>query len=150
IQGALPEAARPVVQIYAVGSTASVQDLANVLQRDRRRIQTLVMASVFVILVLLFRSLVVPVYLLLSVFFSYCVTLGMTFAVFWLLDPAGFVGIDWQVALFLFTILIAVGEDYNIFLLTRIHEEQRQHGPLRGITQGLDRTGPIISSCGII
>ena len=60
------------------------------------------------------------------------------------------VSIDWKVAIFLFTILIAVGEDYNIFLLTRVHEEQRRHGLLKGIVAALDRTGPIISSCGII
>jgi RND superfamily putative drug exporter len=107
-------------------------------------------ASVFVILILLLRQLVVTLYLLLSVLFSYVATLGVTFAVFWLLDPSGFAGLDWKVAMFLFTILIAVGEDYNIFLMTRIHEEERRHGPIRGITEALDRTGPIISSCGII
>ena len=89
-------------------------------------------------------------YLLLSVLFSYYTTLGITFAVFWLLDPHGFSGLDWKVAIFLFTILVAVGEDYNIFLMTRVSEEERRHGPLGGITEALDRTGPIISSCGII
>jgi RND superfamily putative drug exporter len=54
------------------------------------------------------------------------------------------------VAIFLFTILIAVGEDYNIFLMSRVGEEERRHGPVRGVTVALDRTGPIISSCGII
>jgi putative drug exporter of the RND superfamily len=107
-------------------------------------------ASVFVILILVLRQFLVTLYLLLSVLFSYYVTLGVTFTVFWLLDPQGFVGLDWKVAMFLFTILIAVGEDYNIFLMTRIHEEERRHGPLRGITVALDRTGPVISSCGII
>src|SRR5204863_1899592 len=119
-------------------------------QRDRTRIDLLVVAGVFVILVVLLRGLVVPVYLLLSVLFSYFATLGVAFALFWLLDPHGFTGIDWKVAIFLFTILIAVGEDYNIFLMTRIDEEERRYGPIRGITHALDRTGPIISSCGII
>jgi RND superfamily putative drug exporter len=54
------------------------------------------------------------------------------------------------VVLFLFTILIAVGEDYNILLMARVDEEERRHGPVRGVTQALDRTGPIISSCGLI
>ena len=88
--------------------------------------------------------------LLVSVLFSYYATLGVSFAVFWLLDPQGFAGIDWKVAIFLFTILIAVGEDYNIFLITRVDEEERQHGPQHGVTEALTRTGPIISSCGII
>jgi RND superfamily putative drug exporter len=150
VRDALPEAVRNGGEVYLVGTTPSVRDLAATMQADRRRIELLVLASVFVILVILLRGLVVPIYLLLSVLFSYYTTLGLTFAVFYLLDPAGFAGIDWKVAIFLFTILIAVGEDYNIFLMTRVREEQERHGPLRGIVEALDRTGPIISSCGII
>ena len=52
--------------------------------------------------------------------------------------------------MFLFTILIAVGEDYNIFLMTRIDEEQVKHGPVKGVIEALSKTGRIISSCGII
>jgi RND superfamily putative drug exporter len=147
---ALPDGVRPETRLYDVGATASVRDLAAVMQQDRTRIELLVLAAVLVILVVLLRALVVPLYLLLSVLFSYYTTLGVSFAVFWLLDPHGFSGIDWKVAIFLFTILIAVGEDYNIFLMTRVAEESRAHGPLRGIAVALDRTGPIISSCGII
>jgi putative drug exporter of the RND superfamily len=176
VREALPDDVRPDAQLYVAGTTASIRDYAAVMQKDRRRIELLVLAAVFVILavllllprfvaavkewaagedvfvilVVLLRRFLVPVYLLLSVLFSYYTTLGVAFAVFWLLDPAGFAGIDWKVAIFLFTILIAVGEDYNIFLMTRVDEEQRRHGPLRGITEALDRTGPIISSCGII
>ncbi len=141
---------RSEAQLNVAGATASVRDLATVMQRDRWRIDLLVMAAVFAILVVLLRGLVVPVYLLLSVLFSYFTTLGVAYAVFWLLDPHGFTGIDWKVAIFLFTILIAVGEDYNIFLMTRVHEEEKRFGPVRGVTEALDRTGPIISSCGII
>ena len=137
-------------QLYLQGTTASVRDLANVMRQDRVRIELLVLASVLVVLVLLLRRLLVPLYLLASVLFSYYATLGVTFLVFWALDPHGFSGIDWKVAIFLFTILIAVGEDYNIFLLTRVHEEQKRHGPVGGVTAALSRTGPIISSCGVI
>ena len=110
----------------------------------------LVIAAVCLILILLLRRLVVSIYLLISVLFSYYTTLGVSFLVFWLLDPGAFTGIDWKVAIFLFTILVAVGEDYNIFLLTRVHEEEQGHGPVGGVTEALVRTGPIISSCGII
>jgi len=150
IRDALPAGVAGDMQLYLAGTTSSVRDLAVTMQSDRRRIEGLVLASVFAVLVVLLHSFVVPVYLLLSVLFSYFVTMGVAFTVFWLLDPHGFTGIDWKVAIFLFTILIAVGEDYNIFLMTRVHEEQREFGPVRGITEALTRTGPIISSCGII
>src|SRR5205814_5261221 len=125
--------------LYFAGTTASVRDLAAVMQRDRTRIALLVLASVFVILVPLLHRFGVPLYLLLSVLFSYYATLGASFAVFWLLDPQGFAGIDWKVAIFLFTILIAVGEDYNIFLMSRVAEEERRHGPVRGVTVEIGR-----------
>jgi RND superfamily putative drug exporter len=150
LHAALPAAQQQTSQPYTMGTTASVRDLATVMRQDRTRIELLVLASVLVILIVLLRGLVVPLYLLASVLFSYYATLGLTFLVFWLLDPHGFSGIDWKVAIFLFTILIAVGEDYNIFLLTRVHEEQERHGMLKGIVAALARTGPIISSCGII
>jgi RND superfamily putative drug exporter len=150
VRAALPADTPTGSQFYFIGMTASMHDLALTIQRDRTRIEILVLASVFVILLILLRQVVVPAYLLLSVLFNYYATLGVSFAVFWLLDPPGFSGIDWKVAIFLFTILIAVGEDYNIFLLTRIHEEEKRHGPLGGVTMGLTLTGPIISSCGII
>ena len=70
--------------------------------------------------------------------------------VFGLTHWGGYTGLDWKVPIFLFTILVAVGEDYNIFLVMRIKEEVGRHGPLRGITEALNRTGRIISSCGLI
>lgn len=91
----------------------------------------------------------ISAYLVLSVFFSYFVSLGLTFTLFWLIDPQ-FAGVDWKVPIFLFTILVAVGQDYNIFLMSRIREDQRTHGPIKGIRTGMLATGSIISSCGII
>jgi RND superfamily putative drug exporter len=150
VQASLPPALQQGSQLYFTGPTASIRDLNTVVAQDRTRINFLVVGVVFVILVLLLRAIVVPLYLMLSVLLSYFATLGLAFTVFWLLNPHGFSGLDWKVAIFLFTILIAVGEDYNIFLMTRIQEEQRRHGPIRGITEALTRTGPIISSCGLI
>lgn len=147
---ALPAELRADSQLYFVGTTASIRDLADVMRRDRTKIELLVLGSVFIILIALLRRVVVSFYLLLSVLFSYYTTLGVAIGVFWLLDPHGFTGIDWKVGVFLFTILIAVGEDYNIFLMTRVDEEVKVHGPVRGVTLALERTGPIISSCGII
>ena len=61
-----------------------------------------------------------------------------------------FDGLDWKLPIFLFTILVAVGEDYNIFLISRIKEEQTRHGPVAGIHKALTQTGGVISSCGVI
>lgn len=132
------------------GPTANVSDLKDVTDRDQIRIDLLVLISVYAVLVLLLRRPGICAYLILSVFYSYFATLGFTFFVFWAMDPANFSGLDWKVPLFLFTILIAVGEDYNIFLMTRVDEERKVHGPVKGVTSALERTGSIISSCGII
>lgn len=133
-----------------LGATPSLSDLKDVTDRDQIRIDSLVMLGVFLILVALLKRPGVCAYLMLSVFLSYLATLGITFMAFWAVDPEGFAGLDWKVPLFLFTILIAVGEDYNIFLMTRIQEETDEHGPVEGIIVALRKTGSIISSCGII
>jgi putative drug exporter of the RND superfamily len=119
------------LDVYGIGPTASIRDLKTVTDRDQRVVDSLVLMGVFLILVVLLRQITIPVYLIISVFFSYLVTLGATFTFFYALDPSGFTGLDWKVPTFLFTILIAVGEDYNIFLMTRIREEQITHGPVK-------------------
>src|SRR6202043_1785528 len=105
---------------------------------------------IFVLLWIVLRRGGIFVYLVLSVLLSYLTTLGVAFLVFQALYPQEFVGLDWKVPIFLFTILVAVGQDYNIFLVTRIKEEQQQHGPLDGITTALARTGRVISNCGVL
>jgi RND superfamily putative drug exporter len=137
-------------QIFAIGPTASIKDLKTVTDRDQIVVDALVLVVVFLILLILLRQLTVSAYLIATVFFSYLVTLGATFTVFYLMDPSGFAGLDWKVPTFLFTILIAVGEDYNIFLMTRVREEQIEHGPVDGVIVALKKTGSIISSCGVI
>lgn len=133
-----------------VGATPSIRDLKWITGVDQLRIDFLVPTVVFLILVVLLRRVATSAYLIFTVFFSYFVTLGVTFLVFYLVNPHGFAGLDWKVPMFLFTILVAVGEDYNILLMTRIEEEQRNHGPVEGVIVGLRKTGSIISSCGVI
>ena len=145
----MPESIKAGTEIHYVGTTASLLDLKTVTDRDQLVIDGAVLTVVFIILVLLLRMVSISGYLVLSVFFSYFVSLGMTIFAFWLIDPV-FAGIDWKVPIFLFTILIAVGEDYNIFLMARIGEDQVKHGPVEGIRTALLSTGSIISSCGII
>ncbi|MFO0917210.1 MAG: MMPL family transporter [Planctomycetaceae bacterium] len=146
----LPAGLQAGATVDVMGATASIRDLKSVTDRDQIRIDLLVIAGVFSILVLLLRRPSLCLYLIVTVLFSYLVTLGVTYGFFWYLDGENFAGLDWKVPMFLFTILIAVGEDYNIFLMTRIEEEQRLFGPVEGVTHALAKTGRIISSCGII
>jgi RND superfamily putative drug exporter len=150
IRQKMPLALKGDTTLHLVGPTASIRDLKTVTDRDQIKIDILVLGVVFLILVALLRKPFISFYLIASVFFSYFVTLGATFAVFWWLDGGAFAGLDWKVPMFLFTILIAIGEDYNIFLMTRIEEEQAEHGAVEGVRTALLKTGSIISSCGII
>lgn len=137
-------------ELFFVGPTASIRDLKIVTDHDQVKIDVLVLGVVFLILVVLLRKPAISCYLIVTVFFSYLAALGVTFVCFWWLSPSDFSGLDWKVPMFLFTILIAIGEDYNIFLMARIDEEQRQHGPLEGVRVALLKTSGIISSCGVI
>lgn len=150
VQEKLPPEIKQGTLLHYLGSTASIRDLKTITNGDQVLIDILVPTVVFLILVVLLRRIATPAYLIFTVFFSFLVTLGIAFALFYLLDREGFGGLDWKVRMFLFTILIAVGQDYNIFLITRIEEEQKVHGPIKGIIEALLKTGSIISSCGII
>ena len=150
LQASLPHDLQGGSETAVSGATAGLQDLRTVAEKDLRRIEVLVPIVVLGVLVILLRRPLVSIYLVLSVLFSYLTTWGATFAVFRLLYGDGFSGLHWSVPILLFTILVAVGEDYNIFLMTRIHEEQERRGPLSGIVAALSRTGRIISSCGFI
>ena len=146
----LPAEYRDSVQLYSIGPTASLRDLKVVTDADRFRIDVLVVIVVYLLLVALLRRPAICTYLLITVVFSFLVTLGATYLVFWLREPGPFAGLDWKIPLFLFTILIAIGEDYNILLMARVTEEQEKHGLIRGVIVALTKTGSIISSCGVI
>ncbi|QDU82077.1 Membrane transport protein mmpL8 [Polystyrenella longa] len=146
----LPEDLQSETELHLIGPPASVRDLKTVTRRDQVLIHVLVICGVLLVLIMLLKRIAISVYLIFTVFISYLATLGLTFVVFWSFDPMNFSGLDWKVPIFLFTILIAVGEDYNIYLIARINEEQRRHGTVQGIIVALSKTGSIISSCGII
>ena len=119
---------------------------------DQRRMYVLVTLGVYGILVALLRRPGICLYLIVTVLIGYLATLGLTDLLFRFLNPPGVVyeGLDWKVSFFLFVILVAVGEDYNIFLMSRVIEEERHHGPIEGTRRAVAHTGGIISSCGVI
>jgi RND superfamily putative drug exporter len=132
------------------GITVSSKDMATVTESDRHRINWMVVVGVFLILLCMVRHLGLTAYLLFTVLVSYYATLGATMILAHYGHGRPFGEVDWRVPFFLFTILVAVGEDYNIFLLSRAMQEKKKYGGREGLRRGLAHTGGTITSCGLI
>jgi putative drug exporter of the RND superfamily len=132
------------------GVTANAKDLAEVTESDRLRVNVLILAGIFIILLVLVRRPGFALYLLATVLFSYFATLGATRLAGAIWTGQVLEHVDWRVPFFLFTILVAVGEDYNILLVTRALEERKRYGAREGMRRALARTGGTITSCGLI
>lgn len=130
------------------GDTAAEADTRTAGDRDSRVVLPLILLAIGAVLALLLRSLIAPLYLMATIAFTYFATLGLAVVVFLLVfDHAG---IGPGVPFFLFVFLNALSVDYNIYLMSRIREEVR-HAPLREATgYALARTGPVITSAGLI
>jgi RND superfamily putative drug exporter len=130
------------------GVTATALDTNTTAQRDLVIIIPIVLAVILLILMLLLRSVVAPVLLVLSVVLSYGAAMGVSALVF--NNLLGFPGADATVPLFGFVFLVALGVDYNIFLMSRVREESLKHGTRPGILRGLGVTGGVITSAGVV
>jgi putative drug exporter of the RND superfamily len=130
------------------GATAINLDVENYAIRDRNVIIPLVLVVVLIILGLLLRAVVAPLLLIGTVILSFFGSLGLS-AVFFKY-VFGFAGADNSMPLFAFVFLVALGIDYNIFLMTRVREETVKSGTHRGMLAGLAATGGVITSAGLI
>jgi RND superfamily putative drug exporter len=130
------------------GVAATAIDTNDAAIHDRNLIIPLVLVVILVILMLLLRSILAPVLLILSVVLSYAAALGVSSIIF--NTVFDFPGADPTVPMFGFVFLVALGIDYNIFLMTRVREESMKHGTRDGIVRGLVATGGVITSAGIV
>jgi RND superfamily putative drug exporter len=130
------------------GVTATSLDTDDTSIRDRTVIIPIVLLVILVILILLLRSVLAPVLLVASVIVSFAAALGVSALVF--NGVLGLPGADPSVPLYAFVFLVALGIDYNIFLMTRVREESLMHGTRPGILRGLAVTGGVITSAGVV
>jgi len=130
------------------GNTAVAFDVRQASERDLRVIIPAILAVVFVVLMLLLRSLVAPLILVVANVISFAATLGVSAIVF--NHVFDFPGSDPGTPLYAFVFLVALGIDYSIFLMTRVREESAQRGTRPGILVALAVTGGVITSAGIV
>ncbi|MEU2259044.1 MMPL family transporter [Streptomyces sp. NPDC019645] len=130
------------------GTTAQTLDTQRAAARDLRTVIPAVLAVVLLVLVWLLRSLVGPLLLLGTVVLSYFAALGASNLLFE--HVLGHAGVDWSIPLTGFVFLVALGIDYNIFLMHRVREETGRLGHVRGVLEGLTSTGGVITSAGVV
>jgi len=130
------------------GITAINLDVARASAHDRNLIIPIILVVVFVILALLLRALVGPLVLIATVVLSFAAALGVS--AFFIDHVFGFGGADTSFPLFVFVFLVALGIDYNIFLMTRVREEAIKRDARHGAIVGLAATGGVITSAGFV
>ncbi len=130
------------------GPSAIERDLRVAAARDSKLIPPIALAVVLLILIVLLRALVAPLILIATVILSFAAALGVGYTVFDVVF--GFEGSDPSLPLFAFIFLVALGVDYNIFLMARVREETAESNAREGMLRGLAVTGAVITSAGIV
>ncbi|HWE36832.1 MAG TPA: MMPL family transporter [Isosphaeraceae bacterium] len=130
------------------GANAESADIRALTRHDQVQTWIIVPTGVFLVLLLALRDPLACLNLVLTMILTYAFALGITHLVF--VSAMGAEGLDWKVPYFLFVLLVAVGVDYNVFLMARLQEESRALGLRAGITRAVAQTGGLISSAAAI
>jgi len=130
------------------GATAVQLDTNNASIRDRAIIIPVVLLAITIILAILLRSIIAPLLLLATTVLSFAASIGVAAVLF--NNVWDFPGADPSVLLYAFVFLVALGIDYNIFLMTRVREESLKVGTAKGVIRGLVVTGGVITSAGVV
>ena len=137
-----------VAAVRLAGVTPQLADTRVVSDADRMVVVPIVLALVALILALLLRSLIAPLYLIAAVTLNYLAALGASAFLFTRIQ--GDEGMSYAIPLYTFIFLVALGADYTIFLMSRVREETARHGMTTGTRIALQRTGGVITSAGLI
>ena len=130
------------------GGNAESADVRELTYNDQVQSWFIVPIGVFLVLIVALRDPLACLNLVATMVLTYAFALGATHLVF--VTLLGAAGLDWKVPYFLFVLLIAVGVDYNVFLMTRLNEESRRNGLRNGIIRAIGQTGGLISSAALI
>ncbi len=144
------ESAAEGTTVLVGGASAEIADLISAMDSDTPRVITLVSVVTLIILALLLRSLIAPLYILASIYLTVLTTLAVTGLIFQGILDFRYDGVDWTVPLMLFILLVVLAADYSIFLMSRVKEEAETHGLREGVERGVTHTGGVITACGLI
>jgi RND superfamily putative drug exporter len=131
-----------------LGLPATSYDVNKASNHDLVRIVPVVLALIAILLALVLRSLVVPIYLILSVALSYFAALGLAVLIFVWIGSSD--GLNFVLPFLMFIFLMALGEDYNILVMSRIREEAHAHPLHRAISRAIHITGTTVTSAGVV
>jgi RND superfamily putative drug exporter len=133
---------------YIGGESAIQADIMLTNDADFGRVTGLAIASILIIIIILLRSVLAPLYMVGTVLLNYGATLGIATWLF--LDVMKHNSVIYMLPMFIFVILVALGADYNIFLVSRIREEAQQRSLKEAVSRAVANTGGVITACGII
>jgi RND superfamily putative drug exporter len=133
---------------YIGGESATQADIMLTNDADFGRVTSLAIAGILIVIIILLRSLLAPLYMVMTVLLNYGATLGIATWLF--LDVMKQNSMIYMLPIFIFVVLVALGADYNIFLVSRIREEAQKQSIKEAVSHAVANTGGVITACGII